>query len=189
MTLHGSFLAIDFETATGDRASACALGFAHVVDGVLAATGSTLIDPRLPADDWCFTDVHGITPQDVAGAPVFAEAWAALDARFAGELLVAHNASFDIGVLRAELDRAGVRPIAPIRSRCSAATARLAWPATPRVTLAHLTTMLGIPLDHHDAGSDARASAAVLLRAAEQLGVADVAALPDVWRMGMARAA
>jgi DNA polymerase-3 subunit epsilon len=189
MTLRGSFLAIDFETASKDRASACALGFAHVVDGGVDASGSTLIDPRLPADAWCFGDVHGIEPQDVVGAPTFAAVWAELDARFPGELLVGNNASFDIGVLRAELERAGVRPIAPIRSRCSAAIARLAWPAIPRVTLAHLTATLGIPLKHHDAGSDAQACAAVLLHAADALGVSDVAALPDVWRMGMERAA
>lgn len=186
MTLRGSFLAIDFETATQDRASACALGYAHIVDGVLAATASTLIDPLLPADTWCFTDIHGITPEDVADAPTFAEAWAEIDARFAGELLVAHNASFDIGVLRAELGRAGVATIAPIRYRCSAALARLAWPGMPRVTLAHLTSVLDIPLNHHDAGSDARACAAVTLDAAAALGVRHVDAMPDVWRMARA---
>ncbi len=186
MTLRGSFLAIDFETATKDRASACALGYAHVVDGVLAASGSTLIDPQLPADTWCFTDVHGIAPEDVVGAPTFGEVWASLNARFGDELLVAHNAPFDISVAQAELQRAGVHPIAPLRYRCSAALARLAWPAVPRVTLAHLTSVLNIPLDHHDAGSDARACAEVLLRAADALRVPHVAALPDVWRMARA---
>lgn len=125
MTLSGSFLTIDCETASENRA--CALGFAHVVDGVITDTGSTLIQPHLPASAWRYTEVHGIEPEDVIDAPAFGQVWRALEARHPGELLVAHNASFDIGVLQAELARARIRPRTPIDYRCSAALARLAW--------------------------------------------------------------
>ena len=187
MTLSGSFLAIDFETCSENRA--CALGFAHVLDGVVVETGATLIDPHLRASAWRFTHIHGIAPADVRGAPTFAEVWQELDARFAGELLVAHNASFDIGVLRAELRRAAIGTRMQLNYRCSAALARLAWPSIERVTLAHLTTVLGIDLDHHEAGSDARACALVTLAAADALRVRDASELPDAWRMAPARAA
>lgn len=187
MTLSGSFLAIDFETCSQDRA--CALGFAHVVEGVVVETGATLIDPHVRAVDWRFTHIHGIAPHDVRGAPTFAEVWRLLDARFSGELLVAHNASFDIGVLRAELRRAAIVSRTPLTYRCSAALARLAWPLIERVTLAHLTAVLGIDLDHHEAGSDARACALVTVAAANALRISNASQLPDAWRMAPARVA
>lgn len=187
MTLSGSFLAIDFETCSHNRA--CALGFAHVVDGTVVETEATLIKPLLHDSDWRFTEIHGIAPDDVRDAPSFAEVWNSVDARFSGELLVAHNASFDIGVLQSELRRAGIGTRAPLNYRCSAALARLAWPAIERVTLAHLTTVLRIDLDHHEAGSDARACALVTLAAAKALHVSAAADLPDAWRMAPARAA
>ena len=171
-----AFLAIDFETATEQRASACAVGFALFEDGALRDTGATLIDPGIDPTAWNPFNrmVHGIDPSDVVGAPSFADVWSELERRFAGAPLVAHNAAFDMSVLRSELARAGAKPVAPIRYTCSASVSRAAWPELLSVSLPVVAEQLDIELDHHEPGSDARASGEILLRAADALGAADI---------------
>ncbi len=167
-----TFVAIDFETASGSRASACAVGWSRFEHGAEAQAGSTLIDPGIEPEEWdgFNISIHGIEPADVVGAPSFAEVWELVSRVAAGSPLVAHYAPFDIGVVRAELWRAGVKPT-PFRYTCSAAMARAVWPEMLSVSLPIVAAELGIDLDHHEPGSDARASGQVLLAALGALGV------------------
>lgn len=167
-----SFIAIDFETAAPQRASACAIGWSKFEQGVQTSSGSTLIDPRLPHDEWSGFNVaiHGIQPEDVVGAPVFIEAWNLVSSVAGGSPFVAHNASFDIGVVRAEMLRFGATPD-PFHYTCSAALARAAWPELLSVSLPIVAEELGIELDHHDPCSDACGSAQILVAAVDALGV------------------
>ena len=171
-----AFLAIDFETATAQRGSACAVGFALFEDGVWRDGGETLIDPGIDPEQWngFNTMIHGIRPDDVVGAPSFAEVWSELERRFPRTPLVAHNAAFDMSVLRAELGRAQLRPTDVIRYACSASMSRAAWPELLSVSLPIVASMLDIELDHHEPGSDARASGEILLCAVEALGASDI---------------
>ncbi|WP_411699025.1 exonuclease domain-containing protein [Conyzicola sp.] len=98
-----SFVAIDFETANSARGSACEIGLVRVVDGKVEARFSTLLKPHPQFSGFSpmNVSVHGISESDVAGAPDFAAIWPEVS-EFIGALpLVAHNASFDTGVLRA----------------------------------------------------------------------------------------
>jgi DNA polymerase-3 subunit epsilon len=65
------FTAIDFETANGDSASACAVGLVKVRNGKIVDSYSSLINP--PTGWWDFHPgnirVHGIYPKDVETAP------------------------------------------------------------------------------------------------------------------------
>lgn len=165
------FLAIDFETAAPQRASACAVGWALVGGGTIIQAGSTLIDPKIPEDEWspwCIA-VHGIRPKDVKGAPKFAEAWSTITRVAEGRPLVAHYAPFDTSVVRMEAVRNEV-PLIPFKYACSARLARSAWPELESVSLPVVARWLGIELRHHDPKSDAEASAMVALRAMDQLG-------------------
>lgn len=170
-----TFVAIDFETATAQRASACAVGWSKVENGVEVEAGGTLIDPEIAPSEWnrFNISIHGIEPADVVGAPNFVQAWEHVGQIAAGSPLVAHNASFDMSVARAELWRAGVQPV-PFRYTCSAALARVAWPEMLSVSLPILAGELDIELDHHDAHSDASASGQVLVAALAALGVATI---------------
>jgi DNA polymerase-3 subunit epsilon len=171
-----AFLAIDFETAATHRASACALGVALFDRGRLRHQQTTLINPGVAPDSWHGFNMalHGIYPEDVVDAPSFADAWSGLESAFAGVPLVAHHAGFDIGVLRAELARIGRRPSQTIRYTCSASMARTAWPDMLSVFLPVLAEKCNIALDHHEPGSDARASGQILLCAADALGASDI---------------
>ena len=72
-----NFLAIDFETANAQRGSACALGWAEFQAGRLVDSGRLLINPQLSDEQWDSFNIsiHGIKPEDVRGAPRFAEVW------------------------------------------------------------------------------------------------------------------
>ena len=86
-----NFTALDFETMTPERSSACAIGLVKVVDGVILEKYYTLLKP-IP-DDRTTTNTHvnGITWSMVEDAPTFEEAWPKLEPFLVGQKLVAHH--------------------------------------------------------------------------------------------------
>ena len=68
-----TFVAIDFETATTRRDSACAVGLAAGCNGRVVLARTYLIRP--PTAQFTFTDLHGLDCKDVHDAPTFAELW------------------------------------------------------------------------------------------------------------------
>ena len=162
-----TFIAIDFETANNCKDSACAIGVAVVENDVITQSFQRLIRP--PTDcfaDWNFR-IHGIHWQDVKNQPDFSAVWDDLRSMTDGAAyFVAHNAGFDQQVLAACCDFYGIEPPGT-EFLCTIEVASSLWPldsyALPRVC-----EFLSIPLVHHNAQSDAAASAKILLRAEEQ---------------------
>ena len=66
-----SFVAIDFETATGYMESACSVGIVTVTDGIITDEYCSLIQP--PENEYCRSNilVHGITPDMTESLPGF----------------------------------------------------------------------------------------------------------------------
>jgi DNA polymerase III subunit epsilon len=156
------FAALDFETADYGRDSACALSIVIVEDDAITDTWTTLIRP--PRRDFCFTYLHGIGWEHVKNQPSFGELWDAITNRLAGvSFVAAHNASFDRSVLRACCETAALAPV-QLPFVCTVKAARSIWGFYP-TTLADVCRQLQIPLRHHDAESDARACARILLAA------------------------
>lgn len=169
------FLALDFETATPQWDSPCELGIAVVRGGAVEQVHNWLIKPASwPRFSPWNMAVHGIRPADVADAPTFDELWQdAVAPLIQQATVVAHNASFDMGVLRNTL--ASYRIGHPLLQYfCSVSLARRLWPHMPRFDLKTLCTHQGIPLAHHRAGNDAEATAKLVIGAGDQLGVATV---------------
>ena len=159
------FLALDFETATTAADSPCELGIAIVRGDVVREVRNWLIKPpQWPHFSPWNVAVHGIRPDDVAGAPRWEEIWEEVHALLLGATVVAHNAAFDMGVLRATLASHGL-PHPSFRYFCSVSMARRVWPGHPTYNLKALCDRHGIPLKHHRAGNDAEATAEVVLRA------------------------
>jgi DNA polymerase-3 subunit epsilon len=156
------FLAIDFETANRSRTSACAVGLVHVRNWRIVAEQAFLIRPPRPQFE--FTHIHGLTWDDVKDAPTFADLWPTLRGYIEGaDYLAAHNASFDQGVLRRSCETYGL--VTPQHSFvCAVQVARSQW-GLYTTKLPDVCRHLSIPLRHHDAASDARACAEILLRA------------------------
>jgi DNA polymerase III epsilon subunit family exonuclease len=78
-------------------------------NGEVLAVTNWLISPGMPVPFYA-TEVNGITTEMVTNAPVFAAVWLAFAAFCKDSILLAHNATFDIGFLRAELERTGIAP-------------------------------------------------------------------------------
>ena len=66
-----NFIAIDFETATGKRASICEAGICVVKDGKVVETKSWLVRPEDNAYSYWNIQIHGIHPEDTENAPEF----------------------------------------------------------------------------------------------------------------------
>jgi DNA polymerase-3 subunit epsilon len=76
---------------------------------------STLVNP---GDRPLGGRIHGLHASDLANAPSFGELRDDLLARFAGNVIVAHNAPFDVSFLQAETVRAGVA-WGPVEGLCT----------------------------------------------------------------------
>lgn len=156
------FVALDFDTADHPRESACALGIAEVRNGEIVATRQWLIRP--PGPSFRFTNVHGITWNDVQDSPTFAEIWPSLnDLLTTVTFVAAHNAAFDRQVLEACCRYYGIR-VPELNFVCTQQLARNLWNLRP-AALPKVCQYLGIPLEHHDPVSDAEASARIVLAA------------------------
>ncbi|WP_375453983.1 3'-5' exonuclease [uncultured Methylobacterium sp.] len=172
-------IALDFETANERRDSACAVGLAWIADGRVVRRASRLIRPPELRFAPGNIRVHGILPADVRDRPMFADVMAEFLPDLAGGLILAHNAAFDIGVLRASLAACG-RPVPPLSYLCTLQIARKVFPDPAGCGLGKVAGRLGIRFEHHDAGEDAYACAEIALAAVGQTGARDV---PDLSRV------
>jgi DNA polymerase-3 subunit epsilon len=102
------FLDLETTGASVDRDRVTEVGLLEVIDGKLVGEWSTLVDPGCAIPP-IIVSLTGITDEMVADAPSFADIAAGLLERLEGRLLVAHNARFDYGFLRAEFRRIGIR--------------------------------------------------------------------------------
>ncbi len=161
-----AFVAIDFETANECRDSACAIGVAVVEDGVVTQSFQRLIRP--PTDyfsDWNFR-THGIHWDDVKKEADFSAVWDDIRRTIGFDsYLVAHNAGFDQQVLSACCEFHGIDPPGS-EFVCTIEAASSIW-TLDSYRLPRVCEFLHIPLKHHNAQSDAFASAHILLRALE----------------------
>lgn len=158
-----NFVAIDFETANSVRSSVCSIGIVKVKNGKIQEELHTLINP-LSEFHYYNTKIHGITEYMVHDAPTFEEFWPQFKGFIENQTIIAHNASFDIGVLRDSLSR--IHEKEPnFQYGCSYRIAKKVWPNLYNHKLSTVANYLRISLNHHDALEDARASALITLEA------------------------
>ena len=169
-------IALDFETANERRDSACAVGLAWIAGGRVVRRETRLIRPPELRFSPGNIRVHGILPADVRGEPDFPTVMAEFLPDLASGLILAHNAGFDLGVLRASLAAHGHRPPA-FSYLCTLQIARRVFPAEEGCGLGKVAARLGIRFEHHDAGEDAYACAEIALAAVRETGAPDVPAL------------
>ena len=156
------FVAIDFETADYQPDSACAVALVRVEGSHIVHRRHFLIRP--PRSTFIFSYIHGITWEMVAGKPTFGELWPEIKPLLAGaQFLSAHNAPFDRGVLQACCADHNLKP-PRLPFLCTVKLARQIWNLFP-TKLPNVCSHLGIPLDHHNAASDAEACARIVLAA------------------------
>ena len=179
-----NFTAIDFETANGFRGSACAIGAAKFRNGSLVETHYTLLQPPAGFDrfDPRNIAIHGITSADVATAPAFGEHFEQLYAFINDDVVVAHNAGFDIGVIEAGLE-VSRRPIPRLEFACTLTLSRKTYQLASHALPSAAAEAGYVLHNHHNALEDAKAAAAIVVDAAKRVEAASLDALLDATGM------
>ena len=172
------FITIDFETATSERDSPCEVGLTFVKDRQIVETKSWLIKPRYSEFDYFNILIHGIRPQYVADKPEFNELWVELKPLIEDQFIIAHNASFDISVLRRTLQSYQL-PFPALNYACSYIFSKSLWPGLPAYDLKTLCKINHIDLNHHSAGADSKATAELALKAFDLTGVNSIDDFPE----------
>ena len=172
------FTAIDFETANSSSASACAVGLTRVRGGEVVASAGWLIQPPAGHDRFFAinTGIHGICAEDVLGAKTWSAQLLDIAAFIGTDVVVAHNAGFDMTVLRKACEVTG-DTCPPYRYVCSLQVARKTY-ALDSYRLPSVAAAVGfLDFPHHDATADALACAHIMIDAAARAGVDDIADL------------
>lgn len=182
------FIALDFETANSYRGSPCAVGLVRVRDGVIVDEGRFLMRPPESVDFFepYNIAVHGVTPTMVADAPRWCEVLPALAEDIGDDVVVAHNAGFDIGVIRYACAADGIE-WPTLRFLCTLVLARRSL-SLPSYRLPFVAEALGFRMgDHHDPLADARAVVGVIRALAERQLASDLESLASSLHVGIGR--
>lgn len=160
-----NFTAIDFETAHAEFP--CEIGLTRVTNGVITDSKSWLIKPAcFPYMNPWNQRVHGISSNDVLSANTFEKIWTELQPWFEDQYLVAHNAAFDMRVLRSALAYYDLA-IPHAEYFCSVSLSRKTWKQLSSHSLGVVSQFHNIRFNHHRAGDDASACAQIALKAFE----------------------
>ena len=165
------YLALDFETGNASPLSACALGASVFEDNQLVDEKISLIRPPecVGRFHWGNVRVNHIKEKMVADAPSFAEVWEPLADIAEGSVIVCHNAMFDTNVLCSCLAHYGLK-MPECRYLCTVKVSKRVWPELENHKLDTVSAALHIDLNHHEAGSDARAAGLILQAALRRTG-------------------
>lgn len=163
------FTAIDFETANSSSASACSVGLVKVHAGKVVDRASWLIQPPAGHDqfwEWN-TRIHGLHAADVEGAATWAQQLPDLIAFADRDPLVAHNAGFDMGVIRGAC-AATLCECPQFDYVCSLQVARKTYHLDSyRLPVAAMAAGFE-DFHHHEALADSEACAAIIVHAASR---------------------
>ncbi len=174
-----TFVVVDLET-TGSRAGADAagrcdaiteIGAVKVRGGEVIGEFATLVDPQrgIPPK---IAELTGITTAMVRDAPTISAVLPMFLEFARGAVLVAHNAGFDIGFLRAAAQQCGLSwPRPPVLCTVRLARRVLSREEAPSVRLSTLARLVGSATEPtHRALDDARATVDVLHALIERVG-------------------
>ena len=156
------FAAFDVETPNSMNDRMSSIGITVIEDGAITESFSSLIDPETHFDRFN-TALTGISEETVRNAPTFPEIWGKIEPMLSGGLIAAHNAVFDLGVLKKCLQHYDIEWKPYVRYVCTVQMGRRLLPGM-RHNLNVMCEHYGIALDHHRADSDSRACAEILLR-------------------------
>jgi len=154
-----NFTSIDFETANRRRTSACSIGMAKVRDGKIVGTYYELIQPFPNEFEYINSSIHGITADMVDGSPRLIDAWPGIEDFIDGDVLVAHNVTFEQSVINQYMLQLNM-PIPDLEYLCTLYMSKVNYPRRSGYKLDDLTKdLLGKAVNHHHALEDAVACA------------------------------
>ena len=173
------YICFDVETPNSRNDRMSAIGISVVEGGRITEEFFSYVNPEEPFDDFN-TRLTGISAETVASAPTFRDLWPRIRPLMSGGILAAHNAPFDLGVLKNCLKDYGIPWKTQVPYVC---TVRIGRKVLPEIShkLNEMCAYYQIELDHHQADSDSHACAEILIRYLRS-GV-DVSASKKPWWM------
>lgn len=167
-----NFISVDVETANVFRGSICQIGWTIVEGGIIQQVESILINPQQEFDPFNVR-IHGIHKKVVKDSPTFSD----VKENFRGlmsSMPVVSYGMFDRAAFALADDRCLDTQFVPDTPWLNVQrVVRRAWPEKfhKKCNLKFVADSLGISLNHHDAKSDAKAAAKILLLAAEEMNL------------------
>ncbi len=156
------YIAFDVETPNRLNHRMSALGVTVIEGGRITEEYYSLVEPETDFDPFN-TRLTGIDEYAVRGAPTFPALWPSVEPVMRSGILVAHNAPFDLRVLRCCLREYDIEWKPSADYLCTVQLGRRLLPDVSH-TLDALCGYYGVSLNHHHAGSDSRACAEILLK-------------------------
>jgi DNA polymerase-3 subunit epsilon len=150
-----TYTAIDFETANsypGGGASVALVRFDQ--DGLKREEFYTLLRPKHRYFDPGMTAVHKLNEDECLASDEFDAVWPRMREFIGGDLLVAHNAVFDMGVLKGSFEAYDLE-VKEMNHLCTLTIARRLWPNLLSYKLAYLIDYFGMEYNAHHALDDA----------------------------------
>jgi DNA polymerase III epsilon subunit family exonuclease len=164
------FVVFDLETTglNNRKDRIVELGAIKLSNGAIAGHMNYLIDPQIPIPA-LVSSIHGIYDEDVQGKPTIDVVLPEFLEMIKGSVLVAHNASFDVGFVKKALGRIESE-IPSIRVLDTIKLAKKAWPGRTSYSQQNLAAFLEIDvLKAHRAEDDARVCLEILKKGIEKL--------------------
>jgi len=157
-------VAIDFETANQNFTSACSLGIAVIEGGRVVKSKEWVIKPVPFYFNYYNTQIHKMTEETCINSPFFNEVFDEVLSYIEGNILCAHNANFDIAVLKSLIKYYNLKPL-KLKYFCTCELSKKLFPELYNHRLNTISAHIGVKLNHHNAKSDAIACAEIALYA------------------------
>lgn len=171
-----NFVAIDFETANAERISACSMGLVVVENGIIVDRIYHLIKPTPNKYDYLNTCRHGLSSKDTDDKPMFDEIWNEIEPILRDKYLVAHNAAFDMEVLRKLTDYFNLQ-MPECKVVCTKVLSRNTIKAKSFGLEDVVNSLELVYENHHHASCDAEMAANVLLAISKRYNNTDIPTL------------
>lgn len=171
---YSSYVVFDIETtglsAINDMITE--IGAIRVVNGEIKDTYSQLINPERPIPEF-ITNLTGITDEMVKDKPTIKDVIGDFNNFIKDDVLVAHNATFDIGFIREKMRLNNIELTNPVLDTLE--LSRSVFPELKSHKLNLVAKHLGISLDnHHRAVDDAQATAEIFIKIMDLLSENDI---------------
>jgi len=156
------YIAFDVETPNRFNNRMSAIGITIIENESVTRKLYSLVNPETGFDAFN-TRLTGISEEMVQNKPAFPEIWEKIEPIMSSGILVAHNAPFDMCVLKHCLRDYGIEWQKKAQYLCTVQIGRRLLPEISH-RLNALCDYYGIALNHHHAGSDSLACAEILLK-------------------------
>jgi len=149
-----TYTVVDVETPNSRNDSVCALGLVRVENNNIVSKEYFLVNPE-DRFDTINMEIHGISKAEVADQPKLPEIWSKISGYFTNGIIIAHNASFDLGVISKALKKYQIE-VPDFYYVCTLKLSRRLLSGSSHFGLSDICTLLEIELnEHHNALYDA----------------------------------